>query len=158
MALGPLPGRNGSPWIERDASAGASPRVLLVDDNEDGLIALDQLIKSTGFETMACTSGESAVASMERFRPDAILLDIGLPGMSGHEVARRVREFEWGGSCLLIAVTGFANEPARAAVSGNCFDHFEIKPLNINKLRRLLQQVARSGPGNAPDWSGEVPG
>ena len=117
-------------------------RVLLVDDDPDGLVALDELIRSTGFQTMTSTSGQAALDAAEHFQPNAILLDIGLPDMSGHEVARRIRESDWGAECLLIAVTGFASEQSRNGGIGSLFNHYEVKPVEIGKLRSLLAQLA----------------
>lgn len=138
MATSPLVDGQDKAVLGRQARVA---RVLLVDDDPYGLVALDELIRATGFQTMSSSSGQAALVAAEFFQPDGILLDIGLPDISGNEVARRIRESEWGASCLLIAVTGFADEPNRNGGSGSLFDHYEIKPVSIGKLRKILAQL-----------------
>jgi CheY-like chemotaxis protein len=140
MATNPLFEISGNPALVRQARVAL--RVLLVDDDPYGLIALDELIRATGFQTMTSGSGKEALAAAEVFQPDGVLLDIGLPDMSGNEVARRIRESEWGARCLLIAVTGFANEQRRNGGTGSLFDHYEIKPVSIGNLRKILAQLS----------------
>ena len=71
-------------------------RILVVDDNEDSAVSLAMLLEITGNETFMAHDGVSAVEAVEKHRPDVVLLDIGLPKLSGHEVCRRVREQPWG--------------------------------------------------------------
>ncbi len=126
------------------AAAGVSPvvpsrrRVLIVDDNTDSAHSLSMLIEMVGHEVRLCYDGQSALAESERFLPDVVLLDIGLPGLDGLEVARRLRAMNLSPQPLLIALTGYgqADDVRRSHEAG--FDHHLVKPADPQALTALL--------------------
>ena len=119
----------------------SSIRVLIVDDNVDAADALEQVLNSAGYQTKVAYEGVSALEIAELLRPSVILLDIGLPNLSGHEVARRVRSQPWGLSAQLIAITGWGDAEARRKTREAGFDEHLTKPVDP---QQLLQLVARS--------------
>lgn len=121
------------------ASAGASAkqlRILVVDDNRDAANSLASLLASRNHQVQAKYDGESSIAEARRFQPDVVLLDIGLPGMSGYEVARRLRDGN--DRPILIAVTGYGQEEDRRLSSEAGFDFHLVKPIDFTELERLL--------------------
>jgi CheY-like chemotaxis protein len=116
-------------------------RVLVVDDVADIRESLGMLLRGWGHEVRLAHDGPSALEAFRCFRPDAVLLDIGLPGMSGWEVARQIRA-QGGQPALLIAVTGYGQEEDRARSREASIDIHLVKPADPEELRRVL--VARS--------------
>src|SRR5262249_6890464 len=95
----------------RPASAnGSGKRVLVVDDNVDGAQSLGFLLQAAGYAIAVCHDGPAAVELAGDFGPDVVLLDIGLPGLDGYEVARRLRAGPRGGELVLVAITGYGQE------------------------------------------------
>ena len=88
-------------------------RILIVDDNRDSADSLAMLLEITGNKTFVAHDGDEAIAAVEKHRPEVVLLDIGLPKLSGHEVCRRVREQPWGKDIVVIALTGWGQEEDR---------------------------------------------
>lgn len=129
-----------------DASAGngeraAKPRrVLIVDDNADGAESLARVLALSGHATHTAHDGLEAVTMAERFRPDVVLLDIGLPKLNGYEACRRIREQPWGKQMKLVAVTGWGQEAYRERSSNAGFDTHVVKPVDSETLIRLLQR------------------
>ena len=82
-------------------------KVLVVDDNRDSADSMSLMLQMQGYDTHTAYDGQEALDAAEAYRPDVILLDIGLPKLSGYDVARRVRERPWGEKLLLVAVTGW---------------------------------------------------
>jgi CheY-like chemotaxis protein len=116
------------------------PRILIVDDNADSAETLAMLLELYGYEVRTAGDGPGALAAGAAFLPQAVLLDIGLPGMDGYEVCRRVRDSEWGRDALLVAVTGWAEESTgRAQAAG--FDAHLVKPVEPPALQKILQRV-----------------
>jgi len=120
------------------ATPGASKRVLVVDDSTDSAESLAALLSLQHHDVRTASNGPSALETAEEFRPDAIVLDIGLPGMSGHDVARVIRSRAWGRSVLLVAATGWGQEADRAAARDAGFDVHLTKPVDIDELSALL--------------------
>ncbi|MGE5835199.1 MAG: PAS domain S-box protein [Acidobacteriota bacterium] len=120
------------------SSPSTARRVLIVDDNEDGAESLALLLELHGHETFKVHDGVEAVAAAERLRPDAVLLDIGLPGMNGYEACRRIREQPWGKDIFLVALTGWGMEEDRARAREAGFDTHMVKPVNHDALVKLL--------------------
>ena len=112
-------------------------RVLVVDDNIDAGETLRQVLEHWGHEAKTVTNAADALAAWERFRPDAALLDIGLPGVSGYDVARQVRTLH-GRDVLLIAVTGYGRDVDRVASRAAGIDQHVTKPVDLDKLKSLL--------------------
>ncbi|HEY0886778.1 MAG TPA: ATP-binding protein [Ramlibacter sp.] len=118
--------------------ADAPRSVLIADDNRDALESLAALLAMHGHEVHVAADGSEALAQAERVRPDVVLLDIGMPGLTGYEVARRIRASDWGQQMLLVALTGWgqAEDQARAHAAG--FDHHITKPIDLERLLGLL--------------------
>jgi CheY-like chemotaxis protein/anti-sigma regulatory factor (Ser/Thr protein kinase) len=113
-------------------------RVLVVDDNRDATETLQTLLESLGATVTAAANGREALELFEHFAPDAVLLDIGMPGMDGYEVARRIRARPAGGSTLLVAVTGWGQQDDIRRCFEAGFDHHLVKPLDVDKLWEIV--------------------
>ncbi len=111
-------------------------RILVVDDEEDAGEPFAELLAADGHVTLAVNDGPSALAAVDTFDPEVVLLDIGLPGMDGYEVAKRLRKEHEKKNILLIAVTGYQKDSARLEQAG--FDHHLIKPPDMFKLAAIL--------------------
>jgi signal transduction histidine kinase len=119
--------------------AGArQPRVLVVEDNRDIRESTCELLGMAGFEVTGASTGHEALQVAPAFSPTAVLLDVGLPDLSGYDVARRFREMPQFASTLLIALTGYDTPEAHALSSAAGFDHHICKPVNFDELERLL--------------------
>jgi signal transduction histidine kinase len=123
------------------APAGIPPlRILVVDDNRDAAETLGALLGTLGGTVSIAHSGRAALEVIEKFRPDAVLLDIGMPEMDGYEVARRIRETT-AADVLIIALTGWGQEQDYRQSRAAGVDHHLVKPPDMNKLRELLMSV-----------------
>jgi CheY-like chemotaxis protein len=120
-------------------AAGASRRVLVVDDNVDAAALLSMMLQQHGYEVHTVHDGVSALGAAEGFRPDAILLDIGMPGMSGYEVARRLRASAIGPGPLIVAITGWGTPEERQRTAQAGFDLHLVKPVDDEQLLRALE-------------------
>ena len=121
----------------------AARRVLVVDDNEDAARITSLLFESLGHVVRSANSGQEALEIGEAFRPDMALLDIGMPGMSGYELARRCRKTDWGRAATLVALTGWGQESDRQKSIEAGFDQHLVKPAGMAALRKLLQEPPR---------------
>ncbi|MBX6313005.1 MAG: response regulator, partial [Isosphaeraceae bacterium] len=115
-----------------------SRRVLVVDDNVDGARILARLLAAIGYQVDVAHDGPSALQAAQAGRPEVILLDIGLPGMDGYEVARRIRGLEGLDQVLLVALTGYGQESDRIRASAAGFDHYLVKPVDPKMMRDLM--------------------
>jgi CheY-like chemotaxis protein len=113
-------------------------RVLIVDDNVDQTYSLATLLKLLGHEVQTAHDGKKALEVAADFVPELALVDIGLPGMNGFEVARRIRGNPRLKDVVLAAQTGWGHEDARRQSQGAGFNHHLIKPVEITKLQELL--------------------
>jgi CheY-like chemotaxis protein len=113
-------------------------RVLIVDDNEDAANSLAMVLKLGGHETASVYSAAEALARAAEFKPDVVLLDIGLPGMNGYEVAQKMRELPGLRNVRLIAVTGYGRSDDRLRAREAGFDDHLIKPVELAVLDRTL--------------------
>lgn len=129
-----------NPPFPPNNSAGVQRCVLVADDNRDAGETLAMLLRLDGHEVHVATDGLEAVEMFGRVHPDVAILDIGMPGLSGHEVARRIRDQGGDKPVTLIAVTGWGQkaDKERAAASG--FDHHFTKPVEPSLLSALLQK------------------
>lgn len=132
-----------SPATASDASPGVAKRVLVVDDNEDSAVSLAALLRLDGHLVAMAHDGQTALAAVERFRPEVMLLDLGMPHLDGFEVCRQVRRSPWGRSILLIAQTGWGQERDRRRTREAGFDWHLTKPVDHLELQRLLAQPSR---------------
>lgn len=122
-------------------------RFLLVDDNEDAVYSLERLLRLLGHEAKATTSGTAALAEGAAFRPDVVLLDLGMPGMDGFETSHVMRLQAWGARIPIIALTGWgASEDRRKTREAGFHGHL-VKPLKLEDLFELLE---RDGPTSEP--------
>jgi PAS domain S-box-containing protein len=113
-------------------------RVLVVDDNEDSVGSLAELVTLMGHESVAARDGEEALRLAESFRPDTVLLDLGMPRMSGYDVCRALRAKSWGGSMVIVALTGWGQSEDRARTRAAGFDAHIVKPLDPVSLAEFL--------------------
>lgn len=113
-------------------------RILVVDDNVDSADSMALLLSLDGHEVRTAFDGPGALAEAADFQPQAVLLDIGLPGMDGYEVARRMRELAGLRDVLMIAITGYGQEDDRTRSKAAGFDHHLVKPVDPETLSRLL--------------------
>jgi CheY-like chemotaxis protein len=114
-------------------------RILIADDNRDAADSLAILLQMDGHEVTVVHDGRQAVATIDSFRPEIALLDIGMPELDGYEVARQVRQGPLGTSITLIAMTGWgqASDKARAAAAG--FNRHLTKPIEPSALTGMLR-------------------
>ncbi|HEY1861318.1 MAG TPA: PAS domain S-box protein, partial [Gemmataceae bacterium] len=125
------------PTISKPTTATAR-RILVVDDNRDSATSLAMLLKMTGNETHTAYDGLEAVDAAATFRPDVVLLDIGLPKLNGYEACRRIREQPCGKGVVLIALTGWGQEEERRKAKEAGFDGHLVKPLDLAALQAML--------------------
>jgi PAS domain S-box-containing protein len=131
-------GQTGAEDGGRPAPALARHRVLVVDDNVDAADSLAMILRLSGQEVRLAYDGPTALLTAQAFRPQVILLDIGMPGMDGYEVARRLREDPRLKPVLLVAMTGWGQEEDRRRSFLAGFDHHLVKPAEPDVLQRLL--------------------
>lgn len=122
-------------------------RILVADDNADAAESFGEILRMMGNEAHVVTDGLQALKAAEAMRPDAALLDLGMPGLSGYEVARELRRQPWGRSMLLIAVTGWGQAEDRRRSREAGFDHHFVKPVEPTLIERLLDEAPLSAPG-----------
>lgn len=120
------------------AGVPASRRVLVIDDNQDSTTSMAMLLKLVGHEVCVAADGNTGLREAERFLPQVVLLDIGLPDINGYEVARRLRQQPALQSATLIAMTGYGQPEDRQRSSEAGFHHHLVKPVDWETLERLL--------------------
>lgn len=122
-----------------DSSPAAGQRVLLVDDNADAVESMEILLQAFGYEVATAVHPDLALAQLETFAPAAAVIDIGLPGMDGYQLATEIRRRLAGRPMRLIAFTGYggADDIARARAAG--FDAHVVKPVEIDRLLVVLR-------------------
>jgi CheY-like chemotaxis protein len=121
------------------------PRVLVVDDNQDAADSLGALLEVLGAHVRVAHDGPGALQAVSEFHPEAVFLDIGMPGMSGYEVAHRIRARGNGSrNTLLVALTGWGQENDRKRTSEAGFQHHLVKPADVGTLQALLAGLGKS--------------
>lgn len=113
-------------------------RVLIVDDNQDVLSSIALLLSQTGYDTLTATDGHSALDLATSTNPHAVILDIGLPGLDGYEVAKQLRASASCHSALLIAISGYGRDEDRRRSKEAGFDHHFVKPVDFAALSKLM--------------------
>jgi CheY-like chemotaxis protein/two-component sensor histidine kinase len=131
-----------APSIGSAKPAATALRVLVVDDNADTAETLASLLREVGHDVRIGYDGPSALEVALSFLPNVVLLDIGLPGLSGYEVAKRLRQQSVLRNVVLIAVTGYSQDSDRRSSLEAGFDHHLIKPANFDKVQQILAMVA----------------
>ncbi len=119
-------------------------RVLVVDDNVDAAQCLSMLLQAAGHDSRTIHDGLMALDAVRDFQPDAILLDIGLPGLNGFEIAKQVRLLTGPTRILLVAMTGYGQESDRQRSLEAGFDHHLVKPAAFSKLQQILATVTKT--------------
>lgn len=119
-------------------------RILLVDDNVDAATTTAQILEILGHQVSAVHTGQSAIEAFERLSPDVILLDLGLPDMSGYDVARRIRECTVQAQPLLIALTGWGQDRDKASTAQAGFDDHMVKPVSISELMSTITKKRKA--------------
>jgi PAS domain S-box-containing protein len=130
------------------AEPATTHRILIVDDNRDNAESLALLLGITGNETYIAHDGIEAIEAAAEHRPEVLLLDIGLPKLSGHDVCRRIRAESWGKDIVIIALTGWGQEEDRRKSQEAGFDGHLVKPVDYDELLELLSSLT-NGARNA---------
>jgi CheY-like chemotaxis protein/anti-sigma regulatory factor (Ser/Thr protein kinase) len=124
------------------AEAQGSRRVLLVEDNDDAREVLRDLLEMWGHRVEVAENGPKGVQLFPVWRPHVALVDLGLPGMDGFQVAQRIRESEGGKDVFLVALTGYSGDHQRKAVEAG-FNLHIVKPVDPDELERLLERLPK---------------
>jgi signal transduction histidine kinase len=125
------------------ANAQAQCRIVIADDHEDALDSCARLLRMRGHEVHIARTGPEAIEVAGRVRPDAMLLDIGMPGLDGYETAKRIRSEPWGRKILLIAQTGWGRNEDRRRSTAAGFDVHLVKPISFDQLAPLIEGKAQ---------------
>jgi PAS domain S-box-containing protein len=126
------------PRAERSMPSAQAKRVMVVDDNEDSAVTLGLLLERYGCVTCVVHDGYTALARVPEFRPDVILLDLGMPGLDGNETCRLLRREPWGQNIVVIALTGWGQAEDRRRTRESGFDHHLVKPVQPSVLMSVL--------------------
>jgi CheY-like chemotaxis protein len=116
-------------------------RLLVVDDNRDAAESMSMLLQMWGHEVLFAYDGPTALETAEQWQPEAVFLDIGLPGMDGYEVAARLRELPHAKDAVLIAITGYGQDDDRLRSQRAGIDHHLVKPVAPDALRSLIDSL-----------------
>ena len=116
-------------------------RILVVDDNADTAESLSMLLEMSGNTTQSANDAREAIAKASAFRPGIVLLDLGLPGMSGYDACRAMRREDWGNDIVIVAVSGWGQEEDRRKSSAAGFDGHLVKPVEYGALLQLLASI-----------------
>jgi CheY-like chemotaxis protein/two-component sensor histidine kinase len=117
-------------------------RVLVIDDNHDAADSLSFMLRLMGHQTRTAYDGVAGIAAALSFRPHVVLLDLGMPGLDGYEVARCIRAQPWGDRPVIVAVTGWGQDDAKRRSRTAGFDRHFIKPVGPEAFRELFSSVA----------------
>jgi DNA-binding response OmpR family regulator len=116
--------------------------ILIADDNHDVAVTLSLLLKLIGFDVDTVHNGKDAVTAARTRRPDILLLDIGLPGLNGYEVAGQFRSDGKLKDVFIIAISAYSPDMFRGPYDQSIFDHYLVKPVDLKTLLPLLRNVA----------------
>jgi PAS domain S-box-containing protein len=136
------------PALKAVSGPGRKARVLIVDDNEDACESLAVVLRTMNYATECCLDPTQTTTRIAAFHPDAVLLDLGMPGMNGYEVARQIRKTPGLGKLMLIALTGYGSPEDKALTAAAGFDYHMVKPVDLDELQRLLN-LASDAPNAA---------
>jgi PAS domain S-box-containing protein len=125
----------------REAVETNTRRILVVDDNRDSADSIATLLELSGHRTFMAHDGLAAVEAADRFRPDVVLLDVGLPEINGLEACKRIRSHAWGKSMVIVALTGWGQESDRQNTREAGFDAHLVKPVDYGDLLQLLSAL-----------------
>jgi CheY-like chemotaxis protein len=116
-------------------------RILVVDDNDDQVESLAMLLSLMGHQVLRASNGSEAIERAVEFKPDLMLVDIGMPGMQGYEVARRIREEKSLEHVTLVAQTGWGGEEDRRRSAEAGFDRHLVKPVTLETLDEVVRSL-----------------
>jgi CheY-like chemotaxis protein len=132
----------GQPLIAApEKSRGPRRRILVVDDSIDAAESLAMMLGIMGHEVRTAHDGEAGVAAAAVFRPEVILMDLGMPRLNGCEAAGRIRTEPWGKGTFLVALTGWGADDDRRRTRGAGFDRHLVKPVDTDSLMRVLAEM-----------------
>jgi PAS domain S-box-containing protein len=137
----PLPDSDAPQPQTASEQRGSKVRILLAEDSNDLAQILKMTLETWGHDVYVTEDGPSTLEAYRTVRPDVVLLDVGLPGMDGYEVTRRIRENELGNRPVLVAVTGYGQASDRARSQAAGFDHHLVKPADLDALQQILADV-----------------
>jgi len=139
------PGMMAEQAIGAEHAPGASLRLMVVDDNRDAALAMAMLLELEGHTVAVEHDPQQALLTAAEFGPDACLLDIGLPGMDGYELAQQLRESAPASQATLIALTGYGNKYGRETSVSAGFDFYFVKPVKTAELMAVLARIRPQG-------------
>jgi CheY-like chemotaxis protein len=118
-----------------------NPRILVVDDCRDNADSLAQLLTLWGYDAEACYGGAEALEVARTYRPDVVVLDVGMPGLDGFRVAPGLREMPGMAGTIIIGLTGYSGEACQVSARAAGFDYCLVKPVELSFLRELIGGV-----------------
>ena len=127
-----------------ESQRGKIYRILVVDDRKNSADILTKLLKKNRHDVQTAYGGQEALLAAEKFKPEVVLLDIGMPNMNGFEVCRQIRKQPWGEAMYLIAVSGWGQEQDRHRSAEAGFDHHLVKPVHSEILMKVLDSIRTS--------------
>ena len=130
------------PAAGADETRGPRRRVLVVDDNRDAAESLAEVLGIMGHEVRAAHDGATGVAAAAEFRPDVVLMDLGMPGVDGYEAARRIRAEPRGAGPVLVALTGWGSDGDRRRTQDAGFDRHLVKPVDADALSKIIAELS----------------
>jgi len=130
------------------------PYILVVDDLADAANSMVKLLKVWGYDSEAYYQGDAALEAARTRRPHAVLLDIGMPGMDGFQLARQLRQLSPGERTPVFAITGHSTDQCRTRAREAGIDHYLVKPADLAALQELLATVAGRPAPNPPKMGG----
>jgi CheY-like chemotaxis protein len=119
----------------------AGRKILVADDDQDSAESLAMLLQMMGHEVRSALNGLEAVAVAAAFEPDLIVLDIGMPGLDGYEVCRRIRQQPWAHTVVIAALTGWTRDEDRHRSQEAGFNHYLVKPVDPQALADLVGRI-----------------
>jgi CheY-like chemotaxis protein len=141
-------GASSAPAAEPALEPAICARILIVDDNVDAALTLAEIARLMGHEVVTAHDAPGALAALARFTPDIAVLDIGLPGMSGYDLARALRATPGGAGFGLIALTGYGEPHDRERAMASGFDEHVVKPVNAQQLLDLIESLVLRRPAD----------
>lgn len=117
-------------------------RILVADDDQDSAESLAMLFQMMGHDVRSALNGLEAVDVAANFRPDLIVLDIGMPGLNGYEVCRRIRQQPWAQAVVIAALTGWTRDEDKDRSQEAGFDHYLVKPIDPQALTDLVGRIS----------------
>ena len=119
----------------------AGRKILVADDDQDSAESLAMLLQMMGHEVRSALNGLEALAVAAAFEPDLIVLDIGMPGLDGYEVCRRIRQQPWAHTVVIAALTGWTRDEDRDRSQEAGFNHYLVKPVDPKALADLVGRI-----------------